>query len=371
MSDRDYYEILGVGRDADAGAIKKAYRRLALKYHPDKNPGDPQAEELFKEAAEAYTVLSDPEKRQRYDRFGKAGLGPQGGFHGFDQEVFGDFADILGDFFGFGFGSIFGGGGRRRAQRPGQDLRYDIEIEFEEAVRGAETRIQVPRTERCPECGGRGTKERDGIQACSQCGGRGQVVFQQGFFTLSRTCGRCRGEGRIVTKPCPECRGAGRVRRERTLSVRIPAGVDDGMQLRLAGEGEASAESGPPGDLYVVIHVPEHPVFRRDGDHIRCEVPVSFSRAALGGRVKVPTVEGEADLDIPAGTQTGTVFKIAGKGAPVLNGRGRGDLLVTVVVHTPTHLSPAQQELLERLADVESEPGSEKGLFDRVKDIFN
>jgi len=261
VPDTDYYDTLGVDRAADLSTIKKAYRRLALKYHPDKNPGDAKAEERFKEAAEAYAVLSDPDKRRRYDTYGKAGLGAQGGFQGFDQEIFADFSDILGDL--FGFGSIFGGARRRRRGQAGRDLRYDLEIEFEEAVRGLETRIKVPRLETCGECDGRGAAP-DGFENCAQCNGQGQVAFQQGFFTIARTCGHCRGTGKRIVKPCSRCRGEGRVRAERDLQVRIPAGVDDGMQLRLAGEGEAGSSGAPPGDLYVLIHVREHPVFHRD-----------------------------------------------------------------------------------------------------------
>ena len=369
MSDRDYYEILGVARGADGAEIKKAYRRLALKHHPDKNPGKKEAEELFKEAAEAYSVLSDPEKRERYDRFGRAGLGAQGGFQGFDQEIFSDFADILGDF--FGFGGLFGGSRRRPARRPGDDLRYDLELDFDEAVRGLETKIKVPRTEKCAECGGRGAASADGIKSCSQCGGRGQVAFQQGFFTLTRPCGRCRGTGRVITDPCPKCDGGGRVRRERTLTVRIPAGVDEGMHLRLAGEGEASPDDGPPGDLYVVIHVASHAVFQRDGKDIRSEVVIGFAQAALGSKIKIETLDGEEDFEVPAGSQSGTVFRLQGKGIPAVGGGGRGDQYVAVVVRTPARLTAEQRELFERLARIEGEEGSGRGLFDRVKDIFN
>jgi molecular chaperone DnaJ len=369
VSDRDYYEILGVPRGADAAEIKKAYRRLALKYHPDKNQGSREAEEKFKEAAEAYEVLSDPQKRERYDRFGRAGLGAQDGFHGFDQEIFADFADVLGDL--FGFGSLFGGGRRRPARRPGDDLRYDLDLEFDEAVRGLETKIRVPRTEKCAACGGRGAKDADGIKTCAQCGGRGQVAFQQGFFTLTRPCGRCRGAGRVITAPCSDCEGNGRVRRERTLTVRIPAGVDEGMHLRLTGEGEASPDDGPPGDLYVVIHVAVHPSFRRDGTDLRSEVSVGVAQAALGSKITLETLDGEEEFEIPPGTQSGTVFRLQGKGVPALDGGRRGDQYVSVVVRTPTRLTAEQRELFERLAKLEGEEAGGRGLFDRVKDIFN
>jgi molecular chaperone DnaJ len=372
LSDRDYYEILRVSRDAGPAEIKKAYRRMALRYHPDKNPGDADAEEHFKEAAEAYAVLSDPEKRSRYDRFGRAGLGGQPGFQGFDPDIFGDFSDILGDL--FGFGSIFGGAARRRGARRGQDLRFDMEIEFEEAARGMETRIQVPRLERCDECNGRGYGRAEDVRACPQCGGRGQVVFQQGFFSIARSCGRCGGRGRLIANPCGGCRGEGRVRRERTLTVRIPAGVADGMMLRLAGEGEAAPEGGRPGDLLVAIHVREHPIFRREDTDVLCAVPITFSQAALGSEITVPTLEGQETLSLPAGTQSGDVFRLEGEGIPGLDGRGRGDQRVTVVVRTPTRLSPEQRELLERLAEFEGDPATAadgRSLFNRVKDIFS
>jgi molecular chaperone DnaJ len=368
LSERDYYEVLGVGRDAEADAIKKAYRRLALKYHPDRNEGDKEAEARFKEAAEAYAVLSDPEKRARYDRFGRAGLGGQGGFRGFDPETFGDFSDILGDL--FGFGSIFGGGRRRAGPRPGDDLRYDLEIDFHEAVFGLETRIQVPRLERCETCGGNGADGPDGIRTCSQCGGRGQVAFQQGFFTIARTCGACGGAGRRIVKPCTGCSGAGRVRRERTITVRIPKGVDDGTRLRLGSEGEASAGGGANGDLYVFLRVRPHDVFRREDTTLHCDVDVTFSQAALGTTVRVPLLEGgDEEVSLPAGVESGRTVRIAGKGVPELGGRGRGDLVATVRVRTPRKIGPEQRELFEKLAELEGRD-VERGLFDRVKDIF-
>jgi molecular chaperone DnaJ len=366
---RDYYEVLGVERDADGPTIKKAYRRLALRHHPDKNPGDKAAEEKFKEAAEAYAVLSDPEKRARYDRFGHAGLKGEPAFTGFDPDIFSDFADILGDF--FGFGSIFGGGRRRQAARAGQDLRYDLEIDFEEAVRGLETKIRVPRLARCSDCEGSGAEDPEAIETCPQCGGRGQIAFQQGFFTLARTCGRCQGAGRIIARPCPSCEGQGRIREEKTLGVNIPAGVDHGNQLRLTGEGEESRGGGPPGDLYVVIHVRDHEFFRRDGLTIACEIPISFAQAALGATISVPTLDGETDLEVAAGTQTGTVIRLRDRGVPSLDGRGRGDQLVTLTVRTPTRISPEQRRVLEELATLEGEETADRGLFDRVKDIFN
>jgi len=366
LSDRDYYEILGLGREADLAAIKKAYRRAALQYHPDKNPGDSEAEDSFKEAAEAYAVLSDPQKRRLYDQYGKRGLGAGGGFQGFDSDIFGDFSDILGDL--FGFSSIFGGRRPGRAQA-GRDLRYDLEIDFEEAVRGLETRIQVPRMEQCQECRGSGASE-GGIRSCDECGGRGQLAFQQGFFTFARACGRCGGSGKRITKPCGRCQGRGLVRQERTLGIRIPAGVDNGTRIRMSGEGEGAREGGRRGDLYVVLSVREHPLFRRRENDIHCALPISFSQAALGAILEVPTLDGGEDLEIPAGTQSGSQFRLRGKGVPRLNGGGRGDQYVTVNVHTPQKLGEERRRLLQELAKLEGEEQPGPGLFDRVKNIF-
>lgn len=366
MADRDYYEVLGVSRDADGATIKKAYRRLAVEYHPDKNPGDNQAEERFKEAAEAYAVLSDSDKRQRYDRFGKAGLGGQG-FGGFDQEIFSDFGDILGDL--FGFGSVFGGGRRRSRGMPGRDLLYDLEIDFAEAVRGLETKIQVPRLEICDGCDGSGAAA-GGIATCPQCRGQGQVAFQQGFFTVARTCGHCKGTGKKIRNPCDTCRGDGRLRREKTIAVRIPPGVDEGMRLRISGEGEAGTGGAPPGDLYVVLHVRPHERFRRIDRDLVCDMAVSISQAALGTRLKVPTLDGEEELHVPAGTQSGTQFRLRGKGVPDLAGRSRGDHIAVVQVRIPRKLTVDQRRLLENLAELDQEEPADRGLFERVKDIF-
>lgn len=368
MADNAYYEILGVSRDADASAIKKAYRKAAMKYHPDKNPGDADAEAKFKEAAEAYSVLSNPEKRQLYDQFGKAGVGAggpgAGGFGGFDPETFGDFGDILGDLFGFG-----GGGRRRRRARSGRDLRFDLEIDFEEAIRGLETQIQVPVLEPCETCDGQGAPA-DGIETCGECGGTGQIAFRQGFFTLTRTCGRCGGAGRSITDPCETCEGSGQQRHEKNLQIRIPAGVDTGTQLRMSGHGEKPRGGGVPGDLYVVLSVRQHEFLTRDGIDLRVDVPVSFARLVLGAEVSVPTLDGNHELRIPAGTESGTEFRIRGKGSPDLSGRGTGDLVVGVHVLIPKKLDDDQRELLEKLAELDGESVLEPGLFDRVRNIF-
>ena len=367
MSDRDYYEVLGVTRQASAEDLKKAYRRLALQYHPDKNPGDRAAEERFKEAAEAYAILSDPDKRARYDRYGRQGLGAQPGFQGFDQEIFADFGDILGNI--FGFGSVFGGG--RRGPQGGADLRYDLELTFEQAATGFEAPITIARMDRCGTCRGTGAKGKDGVKTCETCRGRGQVAFQQGFFTIARTCGTCGGSGRRIVTPCPTCSGRGRVQAQKTLTVRVPAGVEDGMRLRIAGEGEAGPEGGPSGDLYVVLEVKEHDVFRREGSNLHVELSLSPAQAALGTAVKVPLLGGgEEELEIDPGTQPGTVIKLRGKGLPSLERRGKGDLLVTVHLRVPRRLDAERRALYEKLAALEGDETSERGLFDRVKDIF-
>jgi molecular chaperone DnaJ len=378
VSKRDYYEVLAVARTATDQEIKSAYRKLALKFHPDRNPGDKDAEEKFKEAAEAYAVLADTDKRHLYDRFGHAGLG--GAATGFDPNTFTGFEDILGGLGDiFGFGDIFGGGRRRGGPQRGADLRYDLEISFEEAARGAETAIQIPRQETCETCSGSGAAAGSKPTTCPQCQGRGQLRYQQGFFTVARTCGQCRGSGSVIAKPCPTCRGTGRVQHERKLTVRIPAGIATGQRLRLSGEGEAGPGGGPAGDLYVVIHVQDHPFFQREGNDLYCEIPLNFPTLALGGEIRIPTLDGDENFDVPEATQTGTTFRVRGKGMPDVNGRGRGDLLITVRVITPKKLSKEQKKLLEQLSKTlpgeKFEPtpldeAADKGLFDRVKDIF-
>lgn len=378
MSKRDYYEILGVGRGAGDPEIKSAYRKLALKLHPDRNPGDKAAEESFKEAAEAYAVLCDGDKRARYDRFGHAGVGGAGGpgGAGFDPSVFTEFHDIfggLGDIFGFG------GGGRRGGPQGGSDLRYDLEIEFEQAAKGIETAIQIPRHESCTTCKGSGAAAGSAPTTCPQCRGAGQLRYQQGFFTVARTCGQCRGAGKVIAKPCPTCKGGGTVERMRKLTVNIPAGIATGQRLRLTGEGEAGAQGGPTGDLYVVIIVREHEFFQREGNDLHCEVPLPFTTLALGGEVKVPGIDGHETIKIGEGTQTGTVFRLRGKGMPDVSGRGRGDLLVVLQSVTPKKLTKDQKKLLEQLAatlpDQKVKPRSrdeedDRGIFGKVKDIF-
>jgi molecular chaperone DnaJ len=380
VSKRDYYEVLEVVRTATDQEIKSAYRKLALKHHPDRNPGDKQAEDKFKEAAEAYGVLADTDKRHLYDRFGHAGLGGAA-TGGFDPNVFTGFEDILGGLGDvFGFGDIFGGGSRRRGGRTrGTDLRYDLEISFEESARGAETTIQIPRNETCETCKGSASMPGHEAIVCSHCQGRGQTRHQQGFFTVARTCSQCRGQGQIVQKPCLTCRGAGRVQKERKLTLKIPAGIATGQRLRLTGEGEGGGQGGPAGDLYVVIHVQDHAFFQRDGNTLHCEIPVSFPILAMGGEVTIPTLEGNEPLEIPSGTETGTAFTLRGRGMPDVGGRGRGDLVVGVKVVVPRKLTKDQKKLLEQfahtlpkdeLAPTLLEDQADKGLFGRVKDIF-
>jgi molecular chaperone DnaJ len=382
VSKRDYYEILSVSRTSTDGEIKSAYRKLAMQYHPDRNPNDETAEEKFKEAAQAYAILADAEKRSLYDRFGHAGISSAtGGGAGFDPSTFRGFEDIfgnLGDI--FGLGDLFGGGRRGGPQR-GADLRYDLEITFEESATGAETTIQIPRQESCDTCKGSGAAAGSSPTVCPQCRGQGQVRFQQGFFTVARTCPQCRGGGRIVSNPCHTCRGNGRVTRERKITVKIPAGISTGQQLRLQGEGEAGAAGGPSGHLYVLIHVHEHEFFRRDGQNLFCEIPVNFTTLALGGEIQVPTLDGSETVKIAEGTQTGTTMRLRGKGMPDVSGAAaKGDLFATVQVQTPRKLTKEQRRLVEQLAKElpqekfrprpREDEQDERNLFDRVKDMF-
>ncbi|MCC7175647.1 MAG: molecular chaperone DnaJ [Bryobacterales bacterium] len=372
MSKRDYYEVLGVDRNADLQEIKSAYRRLALKHHPDRNPGNRDAEEHFKEAAEAYSVLCDSGRRMTYDRYGHAGLSSQGTAPaGFDASVFADFSDIFGDF--FGFGDLFGGGGRRRT-RParGEDLRYDLEISFEDAVRGMTAELLIPRDEICPHCQGSRAEPGSGETTCQTCRGRGEVVYQQSFLSIRRTCAQCGGSGKVIRQPCGQCRGQAAVRVERRLKVNIPPGVDNGTHLRLSQEGQAGYHGGPPGDLYVVLKVREHPIFLRDGSDIHCTVPVNIAQAALGAELEIPTLNGAQRLSIPEATQDGAQFRLRNRGLPKLNADGRGDLFVHIEVRVPAKLTREQRKLLEQLAETlpaDNQP-KEKGLFDKVKEYF-
>lgn len=372
MAKRDYYEVLGVGRDAADGDIKKAYRRLAMKLHPDRNPDDANSEELFKEASEAYEVLADANKREAYDRFGHAGVDPNGagmggGFNG------GSFSDIFSDV----FGDIFGGSqrGGSSAHR-GADLRYSLDLDLEQAVSGDTVEIRVPVLSTCEDCDGGGSKPGSTPSTCPDCAGQGQIRVAQGFFSLQQTCPRCRGAGRVITDPCNSCGGAGRVERSKTLSVRIPAGVDTGDRIRLAGEGEAGLNSGPPGDLYVQVEVREHPIFVRDGKNLYCEVPISFVDAALGGELEVPTLDGRVKLKIPTETQTGKLFRLRGKGVTPVRGGGVGDLLCRVSVETPVKLSDKQKKLLREFKASLADGGNkhspkETSWFQGVKDFFD
>jgi len=368
-STRDYYEVLGVPRDASTDQIKSAYRRLALQHHPDRNPGDHVAEERFKEAAEAYTVLSDPDKRARYDRFGREGAGGFGP-EGFDPSVFGDFSDILGDLFGLGG---LGGRSRRGGPEPGADLRYDLTIGFVEAAFGVTRELEVPRLETCATCSGSGAAPGSQPVTCPTCAGRGQVHFAQGFFTVSRPCPQCRGEGRTIEKPCRDCHGHGRVERRRTVEVRIPAGVDDGARLRLSGQGEDGRRGGRTGDLYVVLSVAPHERYHREGAHVLAVEEIGYAQAVLGAEIEVETLHGREKLNVPAGTPPGKQFHLKGRGIPRLGTSGRGDHVVEIAVRIPKpgELSDEQRALLARLAVLEGRPARvEKTVLKRMKELF-
>ncbi|MBD8514295.1 molecular chaperone DnaJ [Photobacterium sp. WH77] len=377
MSKRDFYEVLGVGRDANERDIKKAYKRLAMKYHPDRNPGDETAADKFKEVKTAYEILTDPQKKAAYDQYGHAafeqgGMGGGGGFGGGA-----DFSDIFGDV----FGDIFGGGGRRgggqhRAQR-GADLRYNMELTLEEAVRGCSKEIRVPTLVNCDTCEGSGAKKGSSPTTCGTCHGAGQVQMRQGFFAVQQTCPHCHGRGKIISDPCGKCHGQGRVQETKTLSVKIPAGVDTGDRIRLTGEGEAGEFGAPAGDLYVQVHVQQHAIFERDGNNLYCEVPVSFTMAALGGEVEVPTLDGRVSLKVPTETQTGRMFRMRGKGVKSVRGGAVGDLICKLVVETPVNLSTRQKELLQEFentlagSDAKKHKPRSEGFFDGVKKFFD
>jgi molecular chaperone DnaJ len=366
MTKADYYEVLGVAREAGEDEIKKAYRQLAFKYHPDRNPGDAESESKFKDAAEAYEVLRDPQKRARYDRFGHQGLGDTG-FGGFSnaEDIFSTFSDIFGEFFGFG-------AARGRGPRPqaGNDLRYDLRVSFRDAAMGSEAALKIPKPVSCPECDGTGAAPGSKPETCRQCGGMGQVHQNQGFFRIAVTCPVCRGEGTVIPNPCPRCKGRGQIPDVRELKVRIPAGVDDGSRLRLRGEGEPGLHGGPPGDLFVIIHVEEDKVFRRQGQDLVYSLEIGMVQAALGDKVKIPTLEGEETMEIPKGTQSGEVFSLRDKGLPHPGRTQRGDLLVEVIVTTPKGISKKQEELLREFAKLEEEKPLKKvkNFFKKAKD---
>ena len=380
MAKRDYYTVLGLNRDAAEEDIKKAYRKLAMKFHPDRNPDDKTTEEKFKEAKEAYEVLTDARKRAAYDQFGHAGVDPSIGFgaagaRGFGgPEGFGGFADAFGDIFGEIFGQS-ARGGRGNGMFRGADLRYNLDLSLEEAARGAEVKIRIPAMEKCETCHGSGAKPGTEPKTCPTCHGRGEVRVSQGFFSIQQTCPACHGTGKIVPDPCVTCHGGGRVKKHKTLSVKIPAGVDQDDRIRLSGEGEGGTNSGPPGDLYVVINLKPHPMFQREGADLHCEMPISFATAALGGEIEIPTLDGHAKVKIPPETQTGQVFRLRNKGIRPVRGSVQGDLYCHLAVETPVHLTARQKELLRELeASTQEDPAAHspraKSFFDKVRDFF-
>ena len=375
MTKLDYYEVLSVSRTASDGELKTAYRKLAMQYHPDRNPGDASAEDKFKECSEAYQVLSDPDKRAAYDRFGHAGMGAGGPGAGGGSPFANaqDLGDIFGDIFGEMFGGSTGRGGRGPRVQRGRDLRYDQTIDFSEAVFGKEVEVTVKRMEVCNTCAGSGTKSNKGPATCRQCGGRGQVRFQQGFFSVARTCTACNGTGQVIVDPCPTCHGDGRAEALHSVRVSIPAGVEEGTRIRYQGGGDAGRASGPPGDLYIVLTVKPHPFFERDGNDLHCVIPISFTQAALGDEITIPSLEGDARMKVPEGTQSGREFRMRGKGVPYLNEHGRGDLIVEVAVQTPKKLTRDQKELLRQLGEsviVENAPTS-RSLFSKLKEMLS
>lgn len=370
MANRDYYDVLGVNRDATDDEIKKAYKKAAMKFHPDRNSGNKDAEEKFKEAKLAYEILSEPQKRAAYDRYGHAGVDPSAGGMGGGQG-FDGFADAFSDI----FGDIFGGNRGRSNVYRGADLRYNLEISLEEAARGADKTIRIPTLESCDTCHGTGAKPGTQPKPCPTCGGAGQVRIQQGFFSIQQTCPKCHGSGRIIPDPCPSCGGAGRTKKQKTLEVKIPAGIDDGMRLRHGGHGEPGINGGPAGDLYVEIHIKSHPVFQRDGDDLHCEMPVSFATAALGGEIEIPTLDGMARIKVPSETQSGRVFRLRGKGIRNVRSHAPGDLMCHVVVETPVNLTERQRELLREFEQLSNDNADRhnpkaKGWMDKVKEFF-
>jgi len=374
---RDFYDILGVARNATDDEIKKSYRKLAMKYHPDRNPDSKEAEGKFKEAKEAYEMLSDSQKRAAYDQYGHAGVDPNMGGFGGGGQGFGGFSDAFGDI----FGDIFGGGGGRGGRGGpqvyrGADLRYSMEITLEEAAHGHETQIRVPSWSNCDSCGGDGAEPGSKVETCTTCHGAGQVRVAQGFFSMQQTCPRCSGSGKYIPKPCKKCHGAGKIKSQKTLEVKIPAGIDDGMRIRSSGNGEPGVNGGPSGDLYVEVHIKEHPVFQREGEDLHCEMPISFIDAALGGEIEVPTLSGKASFDVPEGTQSGRVFRLRSKGIKSLRTALPGDLYIHVQVETPVKLNETQKDLLRKFDESLKSGGSkhspqQKGWLDRVKDFFN
>ncbi len=369
MAKKDYYEVLGLSRDASAEDIKKSYRKLAMKHHPDRNPDNPKSEERFKEAKEAYEILTDASKRAAYDQYGHAGVDAAAGAGA--GAGFGNFSDAFGDI----FGDIFGGGRQRSNVYRGADLRYNLEISLEDAARGTETRIRIPAMEECQTCHGSGAKPGTSPTTCTTCNGHGQVRMQQGFFSIQQTCPKCHGSGKIVASPCAACHGAGRIKQHKTLAVKIPAGVDEGDRIRLSGEGEAGVNGGPSGDLYVVIHIKAHAVFQRDHNDLHCEMPISFTTAALGGEIEIPTLDGYAKIKIPPETQSGKVFRLRGKGIKGVRSSSHGDLMCHMVLETPVKLTARQKELLAELEAINQKSAGHhnpraKSWMDKVKEFF-
>ena len=379
MSKRDFYEILGLAKNASDEEIKKAYRKLAMKYHPDRNPDSKQAEDKFKEAKEAYEMLSDPQKRDAYDRYGHAGVDPNmgGGGGGFGGAGAGGFSDAFGDIFGDIFGGGNGGGRSRGGPQVyrGADLRYNLEISLEQAAHGFDTTIRVPSWDECDTCHGSGAKPGTAPTACGTCGGQGQVRMQQGFFSIQQTCPKCHGAGKVIPEPCTACSGAGRIKRNKTLEVKIPAGIDDGMRIRSTGNGEPGMNGGPPGDLYVEIHIKQHAVFQRDGDDLHCEMPITFAKATLGGEIEVPTLSGKVSFSVPEGTQTGKTFRLRGKGIKGVRSGFPGDLFCHVLIETPIKLTDKQKDLLKEFEKLTLAGGAKhspqsKSWMDKVKEFF-